>query len=73
MRGSILIKRKLFIFLILLIRNIWIHLVFIPILVSGIMGLSVMSRVGLTVFEFGTFKELPLLPIIRFCNPEDYQ
>jgi hypothetical protein len=37
------------------------------------MGLSSMSRVGLTVFEFGTFKELPYLPIIRFCNPDDYQ
>ena len=32
-----------------------------------------MSRVGLTVFEFGAFEVLPFLPKISFCNPEDYQ
>jgi hypothetical protein len=36
------------------------------------MGLSVMSRVGLTVIEFGTFKALPFLPKISFCDPDDY-
>ena len=74
MLDSIQIKRKFFIiFYKLCLRNIWIHLIFIPVLVSGIMGLSAMSRVGLTVFEFGTFKDLPFLPKISFCNPDDYQ
>lgn len=73
MQDFILMKRKFLIILIPYFSNILIHLIFIPILVSGIMGLSSMSRVGLTVFEFGTFKQLPFLPKISFCNPQDCQ
>jgi hypothetical protein len=73
MPDSILMKRKFIIILIPYFRNIWIHLIFIPILVSGIMGISLMTRVGLTVFEFGTFKLIPFLPKISLCNPQDCQ
>ena len=72
MLDFISIKRKFYLSL-FFFRNVWIHLIFIPILFSGIMGISIMSRFGLTVFQFWDSRLLPILPKIFFCNPEDYQ